>query len=74
MVVVVVISVVVMVVVVVMVTFMTVCALMEEEGEDAEKAKLGVCVNSHRLFTATPLQRQQIQETRFFIFKCLHVT
>lgn len=44
----------VMVVVVVMAAFMTVSALMEQEGEDTEKAKLGVHVNSHRLFTSRP--------------------
>lgn len=52
---------VVVVVVVVMAAFMAVGALMKQEGEEAEKAKLGVNVNSHCLFTLRPLQTHEKQ-------------
>lgn len=62
---------VVVVVVVMMATFMTMGALMEQEGEDAEKAKLGVCVNSHCLFTSRPLQTHKKKtDTRLKLFSC----
>lgn len=51
-------DIVVVMMVVVVFGLVTVSALVEQKGQHAQKAKLGVCVNSHHLLAFTALQNK----------------